>query len=33
VYSTSNREVTLRSGSFEGAASLIDAILLARQAA
>lgn len=33
VYSTANREVTLRSGSFEGAASLIDAILAARQAA
>jgi transcription-repair coupling factor (superfamily II helicase) len=33
VYSTANREVTLRSGSFAGAASLIDAILAARQAA
>jgi hypothetical protein len=33
VYSTGNREVTLRSDSFEGAASLIDAILRARQAA
>ncbi|MGB8640597.1 MAG: hypothetical protein WCD30_21000, partial [Pseudolabrys sp.] len=33
VYSTANREVTLRSGSFAGAASLVDAILAARQAA
>jgi transcription-repair coupling factor (superfamily II helicase) len=33
VYSTANREVTLRSDSFRGAASLIDAILAARQAA
>jgi transcription-repair coupling factor (superfamily II helicase) len=33
VYSTANREITLRSDSFEGAASLIDAILRARQAA
>jgi transcription-repair coupling factor (superfamily II helicase) len=33
VYSTANREVTLRSDSFAGAASLVDAILAARQAA
>ncbi len=33
VYSTGNREVTLRSDSFTGAASLVDAILAARQAA
>jgi hypothetical protein len=33
VYSTANREITLRSDSFEGAASLIDAIFAARQAA
>ncbi len=33
VYSTANREVTLRSDSFGGAAALIDAILAARQAA
>jgi transcription-repair coupling factor (superfamily II helicase) len=33
VYSTGNREVTLRSESFAGAASLVDAILAARQAA
>ena len=33
VYSSGNREVTLRSGSFAGAASLVDAILAARQAA
>jgi transcription-repair coupling factor (superfamily II helicase) len=33
VYSLANREVTLRSDSFSGAASLIDAILAARQAA
>jgi transcription-repair coupling factor (superfamily II helicase) len=33
VYSTANREVTLRSDSFGGAAGLIDAILAARQAA
>jgi transcription-repair coupling factor (superfamily II helicase) len=33
VYSSGNREVTLRSGSFEGAAALVDAILAARQAA
>jgi transcription-repair coupling factor (superfamily II helicase) len=33
VYSTASREVTLRSDSFAGAASLVDAILAARQAA
>jgi transcription-repair coupling factor (superfamily II helicase) len=33
VYSTGNSEVTLRSDSFAGAASLVDAILAARQAA
>jgi transcription-repair coupling factor (superfamily II helicase) len=33
VYSTANREVTLRSDSFAGAASLVDAIVAARQAA
>ena len=33
VYSTANREVTLRSDLFAGAASLVDAILAARQAA
>jgi len=33
VYSSANREVTLRSDSFGGAAALIDAILAARQAA
>jgi transcription-repair coupling factor (superfamily II helicase) len=33
VYSTANREITLRSDSFGGAAALIDAILAARQAA
>jgi transcription-repair coupling factor (superfamily II helicase) len=33
VYSTANREITLRSDSFGGAAALIDAILLASQAA
>ncbi len=33
VYSTANREVTLRSDSFTRAASLVDAILAARQAA
>jgi hypothetical protein len=33
VYSTANREVTLRSGSFTEAASLVDAILAARRAA
>jgi transcription-repair coupling factor (superfamily II helicase) len=33
VYSTGNREVTLRSDSFTGAASLVDAIVAARQAA
>ncbi len=33
VYSTGNREVTLRSDSFAGAASLVDAIVAARQAA
>jgi transcription-repair coupling factor (superfamily II helicase) len=33
VYSTGNHEITLRSDSFSGAASLVDAILAARQAA
>jgi transcription-repair coupling factor (superfamily II helicase) len=33
VYSTGNREVTLRSDSFSGAAALVDAIVAARQAA
>ena len=33
VYSSANREVTLRSGSFDGATSLVDAIVAARQAA
>ena len=33
VYSTANREVTLRSDAFAGAARLVDAILAARQAA
>ena len=33
VYSTGHREITLRSESFAGATSLIDAILAARQAA
>ena len=33
VYSTGNREVTLRSDSFAGAAALVDAIVAARQAA
>jgi hypothetical protein len=33
VYSTGNREVTLRADEFEGATRLVDAILDARQAA
>ena len=33
VYSTGHREITLRSDSFGGATSLIDAILAARKAA
>jgi transcription-repair coupling factor (superfamily II helicase) len=33
VYSTGNREVTLRGGEFQGALDLVDAMLAARQAA
>jgi hypothetical protein len=33
VYSTGNREVSLRHGEFAGALDLVDAMLAARQAA
>jgi hypothetical protein len=33
VYSTGNREVTLRGDEFKGALDLVDAMLAARQAA
>jgi len=33
VYSTGNREVSLRHGEFDGALRLVDAMIAARQAA